>query len=56
MLARCVSTSIQAVTCSRSATILFIADADGYLLQWLSYLHVNAVRARMVKHPSDYPS
>jgi REP-associated tyrosine transposase len=32
-----------------------LVDADQYLLALLRYIHLNPVRARLVKHPSDYP-
>lgn len=32
-----------------------LVDADEYLLELLRYIHLNPVRAHMVKHPSDYP-
>lgn len=32
-----------------------LVDADEYLLELLRYIHLNPVRARMVKSPDDYP-
>jgi putative transposase len=32
-----------------------LIEADEYLLELLRYIHLNPVRANMVKHPSDYP-
>jgi hypothetical protein len=32
-----------------------LVEADEYLLELLRYIHLNPVRARMVRHPSDYP-
>ena len=32
-----------------------LVDADNYLLQVLRYVHLNPVRARLVKSPDDYP-
>jgi putative transposase len=32
-----------------------LIDADEYLLEVIRYIHLNPVRAHMVRHPSDYP-
>ena len=32
-----------------------LIDADNYLLQLVAYLHLNPLRAGMVKRPEDYP-
>jgi len=31
-----------------------LVDADNYLLQLVQYIHLNPVRAKIVKHPEDY--
>jgi REP element-mobilizing transposase RayT len=32
-----------------------LVEADEYLIELLRYIHLNPIRAHMVKHPSDYP-
>jgi hypothetical protein len=47
--------STGAVTAAGTLVQAILVDADSYLAELLRYIHLNPVRAGMVKSPEEYP-